>query len=71
MGMIAVATAAQPTTGSFVGGTKDLTEVANWLTAHIGALSAEETARVCLPGQRPDRHRLKTADARCVHHFVR
>jgi serine/threonine protein kinase len=39
-GMIAVAMAAAPASGSFADGTHDLTEVANWLTAHIAALPA-------------------------------
>jgi hypothetical protein len=37
-GMIAVAMAAQPTSGKFDDGTAALTEMANWLTAHFGAL---------------------------------
>jgi hypothetical protein len=39
-GMIAVAMAAAPASGSFADGTHDLTEVANWLTAHVAALPA-------------------------------
>ena len=39
-GTIAVAIAAAPASGSFADGTHDLTEVANWLTAHITALPA-------------------------------
>jgi hypothetical protein len=39
-GTIAVAMAAAPASGSFADGTHDLTEVANWLTAHIAALPA-------------------------------
>jgi hypothetical protein len=37
-GMIAVAIAAQPASGSFSDGTSDLTAVANWLSAHIAEL---------------------------------
>jgi hypothetical protein len=37
-GMIAVALAAQPASGKFDDGTAALTEMANWLTAHLGAL---------------------------------
>jgi hypothetical protein len=37
-GMVAVAVAAQPASGSFNDGAQDLTEAANWLTAHIAAL---------------------------------
>lgn len=44
-GRIAVAIAAQPASGSFADGTHDLTEVAHWLTDHIGELPAGE----CLP----------------------
>jgi hypothetical protein len=36
--MMAVAVAAQPAAGSFNDGTQDLTEAANWLTAHLLAL---------------------------------
>jgi hypothetical protein len=39
-GVIAVAMADQPASGSFADGTHDLTEVANWLTAHLAALPA-------------------------------
>jgi hypothetical protein len=39
-GMIAVALAAQPASGKFEDGTADLTEMANWLTARLGALPA-------------------------------
>jgi hypothetical protein len=39
-GMIAVAIAAAPASGSFADGTHDLTEVANWLTARIAVLPA-------------------------------
>jgi hypothetical protein len=39
-GTIAVAMAAAPASGSFADGTHDLTEVANWLTAHLAALPA-------------------------------
>jgi hypothetical protein len=39
-GVIAVAMAAQPASGSFADGTHDLTEVANWLTAHTAAMPA-------------------------------
>jgi hypothetical protein len=39
-GMIAVAMAAQPAAGRFDDGTADLTEMASWLTAHLGALPA-------------------------------
>jgi hypothetical protein len=37
-GQAAVAIAAQPTSGSFDDGTKDLTKISNWLTQHLGAL---------------------------------
>jgi hypothetical protein len=37
-GQMAVAVAVQPTSGSFDDGTKDLTEISNWLTQHLGAL---------------------------------
>ena len=37
-GQIAVAVAAQPISGSFDDGTRDLTEISNWLTRHLGAL---------------------------------
>jgi hypothetical protein len=37
-GMIAVALAAQPASGKFEDGIADLTEMANWLSAHLGAL---------------------------------
>jgi hypothetical protein len=39
-GMIAVALAAQPASGTFEDGIADLTEMAHWLTAHLGALPA-------------------------------
>jgi hypothetical protein len=39
-GMIAVAIAAQPASGSFDDGTRDLTEVGNWLTAHLASIPA-------------------------------
>jgi hypothetical protein len=39
-GMVTVAIAAQPDSGSLTDGTQDLTEVANWLSAHIGMLPA-------------------------------
>ncbi len=39
-GKIAVAIAAAPASGSFADGIQDLTEVANWVTAHIAALPA-------------------------------
>lgn len=39
-GMTAVALAAEPASGSFADGTRDLTEMARWLTAHIAALPA-------------------------------
>jgi hypothetical protein len=41
-GMIAVALAAQPASGKFDGGTADLTEMAKWLIAHLGALPARQ-----------------------------
>jgi hypothetical protein len=41
-GTIAVAMAAQPASGSFADGTRDLTEVANWLKAHIAELSSSQ-----------------------------
>jgi hypothetical protein len=37
-GMIAVALAAEPASGQFDDGTADLTEMAKWLTDHLGAL---------------------------------
>ena len=39
-GMIAVALAAAPNSGKFDDGTADLTEMANWLSANLGALPA-------------------------------
>jgi Beta-lactamase enzyme family len=39
-GKIAVAIAAEPESGSFDDGTRDLGEVAKWLTGHLGALPA-------------------------------
>ncbi|MGH3970205.1 MAG: hypothetical protein ACRDTV_19320, partial [Mycobacterium sp.] len=36
-GRVAVAIAAEPASGSFADGTQDLTEVARWLTDHLGA----------------------------------
>ena len=39
-GKIAVAIAAEPASGQFTDGTKDLGEVAAWLTDHLGALPA-------------------------------
>jgi len=39
-GMIAVALAAEPNSGKFDDGTAALTEMANWLSAHLGALPA-------------------------------
>ncbi|OBI00978.1 hypothetical protein A5678_17420 [Mycobacterium sp. E2733] len=39
-GMVAVAVAAEPYSGSFADGTHDLTEVAHWLTSHIATLPA-------------------------------
>ena len=39
-GKVAVAMAAQPASGSFGDGTQDLTEVADWLRAHLAALPA-------------------------------
>lgn len=39
-GKIAVAIAAEPASGQFTDGTKDLGEVATWLTDHLGALPA-------------------------------
>jgi hypothetical protein len=39
-GRIAVALAAQPSSGKFDDGTAALNEMANWLTAHLGALPA-------------------------------
>lgn len=39
-GMIAVAMAAAPDSGQFADGTADLTEMARWLVAHLGALPA-------------------------------
>jgi hypothetical protein len=39
-GMLAVALAAQPISGSFQEGTQDLTQMANWLDQHLGELPA-------------------------------
>jgi hypothetical protein len=39
-GMIVVALAAEPNSGRFDDGTAELTEMANWLSAHLGALPA-------------------------------
>jgi hypothetical protein len=39
-GMVAVAAAAQPDSGTFDDGKADLTEIATWLTAHLPALPA-------------------------------
>jgi hypothetical protein len=39
-GQTAVAVAVQPASGSFSDGTRDLTEVARWLTDHLAALPA-------------------------------
>jgi hypothetical protein len=44
-GKIAVAIAAEPASGSFDDGTKDLNEVAKWLTNHLGALPAGQCNR--------------------------
>lgn len=44
-GMIAVALAAQPTSGSFDEGTQDLTKMADWLTTHIGRLPVGSCSR--------------------------
>jgi hypothetical protein len=44
-GMIAVALAAQPASGKFDDGTAALTEMANWLTAHLGSLSVGQCGR--------------------------
>jgi hypothetical protein len=43
-GMMAVALAAQPASGTFDDGTIALTEMTKWLTAHLGALPAGECA---------------------------
>jgi len=43
-GFVAVALAAQPASGKFEDGTADLTEMATWLTAHLGALPAAQCA---------------------------
>ena len=40
-GRIAVALAAQPASGKFTDGTAALTELAAWLTAHLGELPAD------------------------------
>jgi hypothetical protein len=39
-GKVAVAMAAQPASGSFADGTQDLTQMADWLTAHLTSLPA-------------------------------
>ena len=44
-GNIAVATAAEPESGSFDDGTQDLGEVAKWLTDHLTALPAGQCGR--------------------------
>jgi hypothetical protein len=44
-GKIAVAIAAEPASGSFDDGTKDLNEVAKWLTEHLGALPVGQCKR--------------------------
>ena len=44
-GMVAVALAAQPASGSFDDGTADLTEMARWLSAHVGDLPAGQCSR--------------------------
>ncbi len=43
-GMIAVAMAAQPDSGTFNDGTADLTEMANWLTGHLANLPTGQCA---------------------------
>ena len=45
-GFVAVALAVQPASGKFEDGTADLTEMATWLTAHLGALPSGQ----CAPG---------------------
>lgn len=44
-GNVAVAVAAEPSSGSFDDGIKDLNEVANWLTDHLDALPAAQCSR--------------------------
>ncbi len=44
-GKAAVAIAAEPASGLFDDGTRDLTEVAKWLTTHLGALPAGQCGR--------------------------
>ena len=44
-GKVAVAIAAEPGSGSFDDGTRDLGEVAKWLIAHLGALPAGQCGR--------------------------
>ena len=44
-GKIAVAIAAEPDSGSFDDGTKDLSQVGTWLTDHLGALPAGQCNR--------------------------
>jgi hypothetical protein len=44
-GLTAVAVATEPASGSFNDGTQELTEVANWLTAHIEELPAGQCDR--------------------------
>jgi hypothetical protein len=44
-GMVAVALAVQPASGNFDDGTADLTEMAKWLSAHLGALPAGQCTR--------------------------
>jgi Beta-lactamase enzyme family len=44
-GKVAVAIAAEPASGSFDDGTRDLNEVAKWLTGHLGALPAGQCSR--------------------------
>ena len=43
-GLVAVTLAAQPASGRFDDGTADLTEMAAWLSAHLGALPAGQCA---------------------------
>jgi hypothetical protein len=44
-GMVAIALAVQPASGNFDDGTADLTEMARWLSAHLGALPAGQCTR--------------------------
>ncbi len=44
-GMIAVALAAQPASGTYDDGTADLTQMADWLAGHLAALPSGQCGR--------------------------